>query len=70
MKHQIQNSVYWILLFTLIIYAGCKKNPSSAFNPIIEKYVKIWNTGNFDGIEDILHKCLILATIRISLQVF
>ena len=55
MKHFIHNSIY-LLLLTLIIFTGCKKNPSSVFNPIIERYVNIWNTGNFNGINEILDR--------------
>ena len=45
-----------VLFFLSLTILNCKNpNPSTTFNPIIEKYVELWNTGNFDEIEMILH---------------
>ncbi len=44
------------LLLSAIIFVNCtNQSPSVKFEPLIEKYVNIWNTGNFDEVEAILH---------------
>lgn len=59
MKHLIQSPRFNLIPFLLIailIFAGCeRKNPAVELVPAIAKYVDFWNTGNFDGIEEILH---------------
>jgi len=43
----------------IIMFYSClflqAQNYSEKLAPIIEKYVNYWNTGEFDGIEEILH---------------
>ena len=44
-----------VLLGTAIL-SGCRKpDPAVKLDPIIDKYVEIWNTGNMEGVEEILH---------------
>ena len=44
-----------VLLGTAIL-SGCRKpDPAVKLGPIIDKYVEIWNTGNMEGVEEILH---------------
>ena len=44
-----------VLCSGIIILAGCcKKDNSAQFKDKIDQYVKCWNTGNFDGIEELL----------------
>ena len=48
-----------ILMFSLILSISCsteEKWDSTELKQKIEKYVDYWNTGNFEGIEDVLHK--------------
>ena len=50
-----------ILLVTILsiatVFISCKcKNDSQLHERLINQYVKFWNTGKFDGIEDILSK--------------
>jgi len=44
------------LFLLTIIFVNCtKQSPSVKYESLIEKYVNIWNTGNFDEVEAILH---------------
>jgi len=44
-----------VLLGTAIL-SGCRKpDPSVKLGPIVHKYIEIWNTGNLEGVEEILH---------------
>ena len=48
-----------ILFFPLIILNSCiveDKDTSAKFEQKIEAYINYWNTGEFDGIEDVLHE--------------
>lgn len=56
MKNQNYHLFLILLLSIFISFLGCQKKPSSQnLKPIIDKYVEFWNTGNFAGIEEILH---------------
>ena len=45
-----------ITLMTSILIFGCTIQPKFERQKLlVDKYVEIWNTGNFDGIEEILH---------------
>jgi predicted ester cyclase len=48
-----------IVIFSLLaalFLTGCiKPDHSKKFSPMLEKYVEYWNTGEFLGIEEILH---------------
>ncbi|MBN2399666.1 MAG: ester cyclase [Candidatus Aminicenantes bacterium] len=45
------------LLAVAIIFSGCaKKDPAVKFAPQIEKLLAFWNSGDFTGIEDVLHE--------------
>ena len=43
------------LLLIIIILNCAKPDPTTTFKPLVEKYVDIWNTGNFTETETILH---------------
>jgi ketosteroid isomerase-like protein len=44
------------LLSVVIVFSGCaRKDPSVQYAPQIEKLLAYWNTGDFTGIEDVLH---------------
>ncbi len=44
-----------LLVSILMIMNNCQRqDPSAEFKPLIDKYVGYWNTGNFEGIEDVL----------------
>lgn len=39
-----------------MLLAGCTQtNKSGEFEEVVEKYVQIWNTGDFEGIEAVVH---------------
>ena len=40
-------------IFSLFILLGCtRSNPSEKLNPLLEKYLVYWNTGEFNRIEE------------------
>lgn len=45
-----------VIIFSITtVFISCKcKNTSQLHERLIDRYVKFWNTGEFDGIEDIL----------------
>ena len=44
------------LLLLITIFVNCtNQSPTVKYKSLIEKYVNMWNTGNFDEIETILH---------------
>ena len=47
-----------ILFYTaiaLIVLMGCKReDPSETINPLLDKYFALWNTGNIEGVENII----------------
>jgi steroid delta-isomerase-like uncharacterized protein len=52
---------YWVMisfaiLFILLVFQfNCTTEKSSAeFQPLIDAYLSFWNTGNFDGIDQVL----------------
>ncbi len=44
-----------ILIFSILILGCTMQNNHNAHKQLISKYVEYWNTGDFDGIEEILH---------------
>jgi predicted ester cyclase len=55
MKYLIRCISILAILCTITL-AGCTKpHPSKSLNPILEKYISYWNTGEFQGIEETLH---------------
>jgi len=47
---------FFLLFSILILFSSCTQFDSSKdYDPLLEKYVEFWNTGKFDGIENILH---------------
>jgi len=54
MKNQLKK-LFGLLLVLLIAIIGCnQKDSSSELMSQVDKYLTFWNTGNFDGIENIL----------------
>ena len=47
---------YSIYLIVLVILSACQPDdPARLYRPLILQYVNIWNTGDFTGIEALLH---------------
>ena len=45
-----------LAMVVALMLTGCiKPHPSKVLNPILEKYISYWNTGEFQGIEAVLH---------------
>lgn len=53
--NKILKIVVYFFLLPLVILNCTEPNPSLKYRPLIEKYVDYWNTGNFEGIETVLH---------------
>ena len=43
-----------MLLISLSIFSCAEMEESKTLCPVVQKYVEVWNTGNFEGIENIL----------------
>lgn len=44
------------LMFILWLTPGCQPvNYEEMYKPMLEKYLGFWNTGNLEGVEDVLH---------------
>ncbi len=44
-------------LFLVLFLTGCQPDdPARLYRPLILQYVNIWNTGDFTGIENVLHR--------------
>jgi predicted ester cyclase len=57
MKNSVNVPVTIILMVTVVFLSGCKGKGSSAdVKANFDKYVGFWNTGQFDGIENVLCK--------------
>ena len=55
MQHLIK--LLAITFLSVFIFSSCnneKKDLSTEYDQIVEKYVEIWNTGQFEGIHDVL----------------
>lgn len=52
---KIIKTITGLFLFLLIILNCTTSNPSTSYKTLVEKYVDIWNTGNFTEAETILH---------------
>ncbi len=51
------------VLLSVVIFCGCQKpDPSVTMQPIIDQYLKFWNTGDFENIENIMHEDFVLRT--------
>ncbi|MCJ7802101.1 MAG: ester cyclase [Candidatus Marinimicrobia bacterium] len=44
-----------ILIFSILILGCTMQNNHNAHKQLVDKYVQYWNTGDFSGIEDVLH---------------
>ncbi len=56
MKKQLSILTCLLLLALVVFHSGCnKKDPAAELSPKIDKLLAYWNTGNFEGIEDVLH---------------
>ena len=45
-----------LVTMTTYIFIGCQyQHPQERLEPMIKKYVAYWNTGDFEGIEEVLH---------------
>jgi steroid delta-isomerase-like uncharacterized protein len=45
-----------VLMIAIVFLAGCQQqppDPSQTLKPIADKYVEVWNTGNFDELDSI-----------------
>jgi len=52
MRH---TTIFALILLISLLFINCAEmEESEVLAPITEKYVEVWNTGNFDGIERIL----------------
>ncbi len=56
----MKNQRFQILVFTLVlslsIIIGCEKpDPAITLEPLLDKYLEIWNTGNTDNIDEVIH---------------
>jgi ketosteroid isomerase-like protein len=55
MKNLFKIFTSLLLLFSLLITVGCnQKDTSTTMMPQVDKLLTFWNTGNFEGIEDVL----------------
>jgi len=52
---RIMKMVVCLFLLFFVIVSCTEPNQSIKYKPLIDKYVDYWNTGNFEGIETILH---------------
>ncbi len=48
--------IAFILLAVVILCSCQKEDPSITMQPVMDQYVKFWNTGDFENIENILHE--------------
>ncbi|MCF6171125.1 MAG: ester cyclase [Bacteroidales bacterium] len=55
MKYLTQSAII-LVISSAVLLSGCtQRDPSEELRPLLEKYVGYWNTGNFQGIEEVLH---------------
>ncbi len=46
---------YGLLPFLVTFLIGCSQpDPSTHLKPLLERYLAAWNTGHFDGLEDVV----------------
>lgn len=56
MKLQKFQIMMCILITILFILISCEKpDPAEKFGPLLDKYLQIWNTGNMDQIDEVIH---------------
>lgn len=55
MKFLIRSIFIFTFLSALFLTGCTKSNPSEKLSPLLEKYVGYWNTGDFQGIQEIVH---------------
>ncbi len=53
----MKNKYFVLSLLSLLAFIiGCTQyDPGKDLQPLVDKYVGYWNTGEFDGIENVLH---------------
>ena len=49
------NMILIYFLASILIFGCAKQSNIDYQTQLVDKYVEFWNTGNFDGIEDMLH---------------
>ena len=53
MKHLY---IFLIMISSIVELVKCvPSNPKNELAPLVNKYVEYWNTGEFEGIEEVLH---------------
>lgn len=56
-----------LLMCVFIIAAGllygCGQDPAQQYGPLLDKHLSFWNTGSFEGIEDVLHEDFALRMV-------
>ncbi|MGB2957591.1 MAG: ester cyclase [Bacteroidota bacterium] len=56
MKTWTLHTALLVVLMGTATLSGCRRpDPAVELSPIVDRYVEIWNTGNLEGIEEILH---------------
>jgi len=56
MKNLLFPLLTLFLFILLLSFISCQReDPSTKLKPLVDKYVEIWNTGNTEGIEEIIH---------------
>ena len=54
--HRCKRIVATFFVLSLLLSGCTEPDPSIKYEPLIGKYVDYWNTGNFEGIEAVLHQ--------------
>jgi len=55
MKFLIRSIIIFSFLAALFLSGCANLDPSEKLRPLLDKYVGYWNTGDFQGIEEVLH---------------
>ncbi len=55
MKSLMQSTIIMFISLVMLLSGCTNRDPSEKLGPLLEKYVGYWNTGDFQGIEEILH---------------
>ncbi len=45
-----------VLFIVAVLLSGCAEDPAVRYEPLMDKHLSYWNTGAFEGIEDVLHE--------------
>lgn len=56
MKSERCHAAILIVLIGTATLSGCRTpDPAAELKPVLDRYIEIWNTGNLQGVEQILH---------------